>query len=179
MRLLGGDHFAGKQQLHGNALAHQAGQALRSAIAGNDAELDFRLTEFGILTGQAHGARQRDLAAAAQRESVDAGDHGLAAVLDQVQHRLAAVRVFLGGHGIVPGQLADVSARDERLVAGAGEEDGAHGRLALDLVKGAAQLFHGGHVEGVQHLGAVHRDLHDGALFFVTRKVFFRAHRIV
>ena len=128
MRFLRGDHFAGEHQLHGDALAHQARQALRSAVAGNEAELHFGLAELGVSTGEAHGAGHGDLASAAERESVDAGDHRLAQILDQVEHRLAAMRVLLGRDGIVLREFADVGAGDEGLLARAGEDDDANRR---------------------------------------------------
>ncbi len=93
------------------------GQALRAAVARDNPQLHFRLTELGVLARQAHGASHRDLASAAQRKSIDAGNHRLAQILDQIQHRLPAMRVLLAGDGIVLGQFADVRAGNERLFA--------------------------------------------------------------
>src|SRR5581483_34091 len=45
VRLLGSDHLAAEDELHGQTLAYQARQALRASIAGNDAQLHFRLAQ--------------------------------------------------------------------------------------------------------------------------------------
>src|SRR5436190_17251124 len=41
------DHVGAENQLQGSSLADQAGQTLRAAIAGNDADRHFRLAELG------------------------------------------------------------------------------------------------------------------------------------
>ena len=138
VRIVGGNHLAGQHQLHRNTFAHQARQALRSTVAGNDAELHFRLSELGIRTGEAHGAGHGNLAAAAERKAVDTGDHRLSQVLDEVEHRLSPVGVLLAGNGIVFGEFADVGARDECLLARAGEDADANSRIALDVGKRSA-----------------------------------------
>ena len=99
VRFLRGNHFAGKKNLHGESRADQPRQPLRAAVAGNESELHFGLAELCVLAGQAHGAGHGDLASAAQREAVDAGDHRLAQVLDQIERGLAFVRVSLGFDG--------------------------------------------------------------------------------
>ena len=53
------------------------------------------------------------------------------------------------------GELVDVGARDERLVAGAGHDDRPHAIVVLQFERGAAQLVEGLGVESVQNLGAV------------------------
>src|SRR5258707_366572 len=67
----------------------QARPALRSAGAGQQAELDFGLAELRRLRGDPEGAGERRLAAAAEREAVHRGDHGFAEVLDQLEHALS------------------------------------------------------------------------------------------
>jgi hypothetical protein len=42
---------------------------------------------------------------------VDASDHRLAQVLDQIEHRLAAMRVFLAGNSMMLGEFSDVGER--------------------------------------------------------------------
>src|SRR6267142_1708609 len=84
--LRGGDGFPGEDELQGPALADQAWEPLRPAAAGEDPELHFRLAELRGLGRDADRAGHRRLAAAAQREAVHGGDHGLAEVLDEVEH---------------------------------------------------------------------------------------------
>ena len=108
--------------IHRLGLADRAGETLRAADARNDAELDFRLAEFGIVGGDDHVALHGELAAAAERETRDCGDHRLA-------HRGGAIPI--GGEvaqiGIGEGlfrHLLDVGAGRERLV-GAGDHHAA------------------------------------------------------
>ncbi len=63
-------------------------------------------------------------------------------------------------------ELADIGARDESLFARASEDGHANARVILDVGEGGTQLFHGGHVECVEDLGTINRDVSDGVLFF-------------
>jgi hypothetical protein len=56
-------------------------------------------------------------ATAAKRETVDAGNHGLSQVFDEVEHGLSTMSVFLTRNRIVFGQFADVGAGNECLLA--------------------------------------------------------------
>jgi hypothetical protein len=78
------------------ALADQARQALRAAVAGKDAQLDFGLPEPGALRRNADRAGHRELATAAQRVAVDRRDDRLAEVLEERHHALAEGRGTLG-----------------------------------------------------------------------------------
>ncbi len=83
------DGLAGEDQLKSAAPAHQSRQALGAAAAGKKAQLDLRLAKVSVLGGDADRAGHRGLAAAAEGEAVDRGDHRLSKGLDQVQHVLA------------------------------------------------------------------------------------------
>ena len=52
-----------------------AGQALRAAAAGDDAEQDLGLAEHGLSPSDAVVAGERQLAAAAEGVAADGGDH--------------------------------------------------------------------------------------------------------
>ena len=117
MRLLRRDHLARQHHLHGNAFAHQSRQTLRPAVSGNDSQLHLRLPQLRVFAREAHGARHRNLASAAQRESVEAGNHRLAQIFNQVEHVLPAMRIFLARHRIVLGQFADVGPGNKRLLS--------------------------------------------------------------
>src|SRR5215472_10387819 len=119
MGFLRGNHLARQQDLHRQTSADQARQALRAAIAGNDAQFNLRLPELGIFARQAHGASHGDLTSAAQRKAVHTGNHRLAQVLDQIKRCLAFVGVSLGLHRVIFCQLIDVCASDKGLLAAA------------------------------------------------------------
>ncbi len=71
--------------------------------------------------------RQRELAAAAEREAVDRGDPRLAREVSiAAPTRAAAARTNARAwSGVIVGHLGDVGAGDERLVAGAGQDHDA------------------------------------------------------
>ena len=64
------------------------------------------------------------------------------------------------------GQLADVRAGDERLLARSGQDDHAYDGIVLDVMKRSAQLLHGGHVERVENFGTVDGDVGNRVFLF-------------
>jgi hypothetical protein len=74
------DQSTAEAHFHGLGLAHRAGQALGAAHARQYAEVDFRLTEFGVVAGQDEVAHQRQFTSTAQGVTVDGGNDRLAAV---------------------------------------------------------------------------------------------------
>ena len=90
--------------------------------------------------GDAHRARHRELASAAEREAVDGRDHGLTELFDGVEDLLAAARVLLALDRRLHGELVDVGAGDERLLARARQHDRAHARIGLEAGDGRRQL---------------------------------------
>ena len=70
------DHLACEQKLERAPAADETRKALRSSIAGNQAELDFGLPELGFVTRDAHVTRHREFTAATEREPIHRGDHG-------------------------------------------------------------------------------------------------------
>src|SRR2546426_10636834 len=107
------DHLSGQNELHRDAFAHESRQALRAAVARRDSQLHLWLPELRVLAGDTDVARHRQLAAAAQGESVDRGDDRLAAGLESPQHALPALRARLAVEGPLPRQITDVGAGDE------------------------------------------------------------------
>src|SRR5437870_2420750 len=89
MSFLRTDDFSGENQLQSAAFSDQARQTLCSAAAGNDAELNFRLTKLRRLCGNSNRASHRCFAAAAEGEAVNRGDHRLAKILDQIEDILS------------------------------------------------------------------------------------------
>src|SRR5205814_2389036 len=81
--LLRVDGAPGEDQLLRDADAADAREALRPAPAGDDAEVDLGLPELRAARRVADVARERELAAAAEREPVDRGDRGLRHRLEQ------------------------------------------------------------------------------------------------
>src|SRR3546814_5775860 len=82
--LFGVHHPAGEAHFHRLRLADRAGEALRAAHAGGDAELDFGLAELRLVRCDDEIGHHREFAAAAQREAVHRGDPRLANLLHEV-----------------------------------------------------------------------------------------------
>ena len=132
---------------------------------GSSAEIDLRLTDPRRVGGDAKRARHRQLAPAAQRVAVDRRDHRLAEILDEIEDVLPGERMLAAGRRRLDGELVDVGPGDERLVAGAGQDDDANGFVAASRSRMARpQLVERGRVERVENLRPVDRDDGDGAV---------------
>src|SRR5216683_8315383 len=85
---LRGNRLAGEDQLQRTTLSHQTRQTLRSATAGQKAQLDFGLPKSGMLRRDPHRASHRRLAASAKRKAINGCDHRLAEIFYEVQYAL-------------------------------------------------------------------------------------------
>src|SRR4051812_20762721 len=93
--LLRADHLSGENEFERPSLPYQPRQALRAATTGKEPELDFGLAEFCVLDRDPDCAGHRRFATSAKCKAVYCRDHGLAEILDEVQHLLAeAARLF-------------------------------------------------------------------------------------
>src|SRR6185312_8796665 len=153
----GVDGVACEQDFERRAAADEPGQSLRAAVAGDEAELDLRLAQPGIVTGDAHGAGHGQLAATAQGEAVDGAEHRHGEELDGAEEIVAGLTEAAGGERVQGGDLADVSAGGEGLPARAGEDDGAQFGGAAQVLEDTAEFIEGGAVEGVELGGTVDR----------------------
>ena len=147
---LGGVHqAAGEDHLLGRPLAHQAGQALGAAEAGDDPQVDLRLAQPGGVRGVDEIAGHGHLQAAPQGKAVDAGDHR-----DLQGLQFKAGLVGRGGEG--PGRQGvklqedlDVRPGDEG-PAGPGEQQHPNLRVPAHPVQGVLELRQHLVVQGVE-----------------------------
>ena len=115
-----------------------------------------RQAQAGRLGGDAEGAGQGHLQAAAGGEAVDGGDAGLGHTLQlpgedpSAPGSLPHLRQDIAGL-----ELLDVGASDEGLLAGTGEDEHPGRVVGLELSDGVQGLVDGGVAEGVADLGAV------------------------
>src|SRR5512135_2507812 len=86
------DNGASEEELERGAAADETRKTLRATVSGDETELDFWLTEFGVVGCDAEGAGHGEFATAAEREALDAGDDGLAQGLNAAENGLAAER---------------------------------------------------------------------------------------
>ena len=155
--LVGIDRAAGQDQLERARLADQARQALRAAIAGNEAELDLRQAEPRGGGGEAEGAGERQLEPAAEGIAVDERDRQHRQAVELGKDRLpeAAPGAYRGQRAA--DQFLDVGAGAERPVAGAGDQQAARiGRG--DLVEAAGEIAQQREGQRVERLRPVERD---------------------
>ena len=111
----------------------------QDAEAGDEPDRGLRQAERGMLGGQHHVAGQRELAAAAQGQSVDRRDNGEPAFLDRREGPQAVGDEVAARRGPVElGERLDVAAGGERAVPAPGEHDRAHARLRRRRVEQAA-----------------------------------------
>src|SRR5215468_3406937 len=108
-------------------------QALRAADARNDAKLDFRLTEFGIVRGDDEIALHGKFAAAAERKAGDRGDDRLAGSSDAMPSGGKISKEDVGKS--FAGHFLDIGAGCEGLV-GASDDDAADIVIGLERVDG-------------------------------------------
>ncbi|MPL85440.1 hypothetical protein SDC9_31408 [bioreactor metagenome] len=150
---------AGQMHVHRLRLADEAGQPLRAAHAGDDAEVDLGLAELGVLGGDDEIAHHRQLAAAAERIARHRRDHRLAGFQDAVG--LGAEEV-LGEHvdEALLRHLLDIGTGRERLLR-AGDDDAAHLVVLVRRGERIGQLAQQGRVQRVQGFGTVQPDQGD------------------
>src|SRR5882762_6950556 len=108
LSLFRGNHFAGEAELMRDAFAAQAREALRAAIARNDAELHFGLAELGGFAGQANRAGKRKLAAATEGETINGANGRLAERFEEMEDALAEERKILAIHWSTLRKFANV-----------------------------------------------------------------------
>ncbi len=165
-RLVGLHLAAGHDQLLAPRRPDEAGQALRAAAAGDDAEQDLGLAEHGPLGRDAVVAGQRQLAAAPEGVATDGGDHeagqhgqGVEGAVERGADRPRLLRTA---------ELTDVGAGGEDPLA-TGHDDGAR-QVGRQRVDDLVQLPEQPGGEGVD-LGVVERDHRHavGALFEVDQ----------
>src|SRR5690554_5341587 len=119
-----------------------AGQTLGTAGAGQQAQLDFRQADLGVLAGDPVMAAQGHFQATAQGGAVDHGDARLAAGLDLVDHFRQAGRLRRFA------ELLDIGAGNEG-VAFAHQYDGLDLRISLGGIETVLQSGAHGYAEGV------------------------------
>jgi len=162
---LSGDDHSGEHEAQGRAAAYEAGEALGAPVARDEAEPGFGEAEESAVAGEAQGAGEGELAAAAEGYTIDAGDDGFAAGFDEGEDLLAALRDGEAGDGVGGGEAADVGTGGEGAVAGCGEEDDADGGLGGQGGEDVFEFVEHLGVEGVPDFRAVEGDGGDG---FVT-----------
>ncbi len=129
---------------HHHELGHLAADDVRRtkhSVARHETECGLRHTERGAIGGEDDIARQRQLAAAAERQAVHGGDHRQRAVLQRGEtfHRIDLIGTFAFQRR-ERGEARDVAAGTERFVASAGEHDGAGLLIRYELIENASQI---------------------------------------
>ena len=128
------DRLAGEQHFH-RLLAADAPRERDARRAAEESEFHSGGRELRVRRCDREVALRHQLAARGESETVHARDHGLRYARD-AQHELGAARKSVFGERVITGLRAhflQVVTRAERL-AGAGDHDHAHLRVAADVV---------------------------------------------
>lgn len=179
LRFRGVHHPAREHQVHRLRLPHGPREPLRTAHAGDDAEVDLGLTELRVLGGDQQIAHHRQFAAAAQRVAGHRRDHGdpHPGELLPAAEPIGPVHfeMILGRH------LLDVRTGGERL--GRPREDhGAGAGIRIRRPDGLHHLGHGRQVQRIERLRpveghdrdaptALHQDVLHGCLLLRHRRL--------
>src|SRR4029450_11581428 len=114
----------------------QTRQTLGPTPTRNESQGDLGLAELRALDGDPDRAGHRGLAATAQGKAVEGRTHRLAKILDEIEHLLPEAAGLFGLETRKMRELADVGAGDERLVAGARQDDAPGSRLMARIREG-------------------------------------------
>mgnify|MGYP003694334925 CR=1 FL=1 len=117
---------------------------LEAVIAIGDAELGGGNAELAVVGGDADVRQHRHLHAAAEAEAADAGNGRLRIAPPAARAARRCVFEYSSeACGVVAGllELADIGARDERLVAGAGQDHDAHVGIVAQFDQRAAEAL--------------------------------------
>ena len=136
-------HSARQAQIHRFGFANRAGQALRAANAGNNAQINLRLTELGRIRGDDKIAHHGDFTAPAQRIAADCRNDRLAEALNRAVIFLKPVLLERVEKRVVH-HFFNVRARRKRFLI-PGQDDTANVVVALQLgQRGGHFAHHGG-----------------------------------
>jgi len=167
-RLLGVIEPAPEPDLAGLLLADDPGKVGRAEAGVERADARAGLAEPRRLAGDRHVADDLKDVASADSQPVDGGDDRLGDVAQRAVE-VADLEAPGLGRAVVAGlgALLDVASGAERLVAGAGEDDAAHGGVHPCRPQGGEQLVDRLGAEGVVALGPVDGDDHGWTVDFV------------
>ena len=159
MALLGVDCPAEQEQLARRPGADAAGEPLRPACARHQPQAHLREAQPGARIGDDEIAHECHLEAPSHRRRLHGGDEGLRQRREPVERPAAGRDVLLDRPVALeqPLELVEVGARHERLVAGPGEDDGAHAALRRERRRHVGERVEHRVAEGV-HGRVVDRD---------------------
>jgi hypothetical protein len=162
------DYLSGKHHAEGATWTDKASEALGAAVAGDQAKLDFGETQASLIAGDPEGTSEGKFAAAAESDTVNSGDNGFAGVLeqrfDEREDMLAPLRDGEAGEGVGFGECANVGARCEGTITGAGKHDDAENGVYGKRGEGMLELVEHLGVEGVKDLRPVEGDGRNGTI---------------
>jgi hypothetical protein len=157
---------AGEDEVHGVAVADEAGQADGAAVDEGDTPAAAEDAEDRVASGHAHVAPGSQLEPASDRVALDGGDHGLGEQHAARAHRAVTLHAAhaVAGAG---GDCLEVGSRAE--VAASAREDGdSESLVRLEAAEGGRQGLGGLAIDGIADLGAVDSDDGDWAVGLVA-----------
>ncbi len=145
-RFGGGQAAVVEDDFHGQCFAHGVGEALCAACAGDDAQVDFRLSEQGRFAGDDHVAGHGEFHAAAKSVAGNGRNDGLADFGEPIPVADEGIVEHLGGGGGC--HLFDVGTSGKGAFA-AGDNHRADVGVLVEGFQGVHRLGHQFPVERV------------------------------
>ena len=121
--LSGVNHVGGHEQLQGFCFANVLHQPLRSAVTGNDAQVDFRLAKTCVLTCYAQVASHGQFTTTTQRKTIDGGYDGFVKALNGKKYLMAPGSHLPAFFGVELQKLLDVGTGYEGFLPGSSDDD--------------------------------------------------------
>lgn len=156
------DDLSGEHHAEGGAGADEAGETLRAAVAGDEAEFELGEAEAGLVAGDAEGAGKGEFATTAEGDAVDGGEDWLAGTLkvggDEREDMLAALGDGEAGEGVGVDEGANVGTSSEGAVAGASDDEDADGGVGGEGGEDALEFVEHLGVESMEDFGTIEGD---------------------
>ncbi len=152
------DHAATQDELQRLWCADELWKALRSSIAGDDAEVDLGLTELGVLRCKTHVTGHGKLTSATKGKAVHGGDVRFAGSFNGIEDALSELCEESACVGVLLMKLGNISSGHKGLLTGTGDHNAADRCVGLERANGELKCFEHFGIQGVEFLRSIDRE---------------------
>jgi len=156
------------QHFEGAGPADPLNQPLCTAVSGNQAQIDFGLTQAGGGDRYAEVAGHGQFQTATEGKTVDSCQNRLGGGGDGVHDAVPGGGQIAGFVGSVMGKFGHIGTGSKGLVARTGQDDRMYGGIGHGHGHRLFNFQESPSVEGVEFVGAVDGDVRQGTVVFVT-----------
>ena len=162
------DGIPADQHFEGAGPADPLNQPLGATITGNQAQINFGLTQAGGGDRYAEVAGHGQFQTATEGKAVDSCQNRFGGGGDGVHDAVTGSGQIAGFVGCVMGKFGHIGTGSKGLVARTGQDDCMHGGIGHGHGHGLFNFQEGPAVEGVEFVGAVDGDVRQGTVVFVA-----------